>query len=68
MCDPPASTSSTLGLQMDTTLPSLWGAGDRTQASVHATQAFYQLSFIPSLENAGVCTYLEHFNSTHKWE
>lgn len=41
---------------------------DGTQASVHATQAFYQLNFIPSLENAGVCTYLEHFNSTCKWE
>ena len=68
MCDPPASTSSTLGLQMDTTLPSLEDAGGRTQASVHATQAFSQLSFIPSLENAGVCTYVEHFNPTRKWE
>lgn len=53
---------------MDTTLPSLWDAGDGTQASMHATQAFHQLSFTPSLENAGVCTYLEHFNSTCKWE
>lgn len=37
MCDPPASTSSTLGLQIGTTLPSLWDAGDGSQASVHAT-------------------------------
>lgn len=46
--DHPASTSHMLGLELYTTTPSLFGAGDVIQGLAHSRRMLYQVSYSPS--------------------